>query len=242
MPIRLRNKDYHFRPSWTITVLALVLMALFVSLGVWQLKRSTEKRDLLHAYDQRMQQAPQPLMLTQPFRRYQHVQVTGDYLSSIFLLDNRQHDGQVGYEVLNVFQLTPSKKLLLINRGWVPANQNRQIKPVISVPTGELDLSGLIYFPTKKAFTLGDYPETSWPKRIQRLDFQQMSNELGHPLLPVVLLLDPSLPHGFVRDWQPVVATSPYKHIGYASQWFLFALILLILYIILNFKPLRDSL
>jgi surfeit locus 1 family protein len=50
--------------------------------------------------------------------------------------------------------------------------------------------------------------------------------------LPAVLLLDPDQPDGFVRDWpRPTGGLAPALHLGYALQWFAFALIALVLWL-----------
>ncbi|HEY9031818.1 MAG TPA: SURF1 family cytochrome oxidase biogenesis protein, partial [Kangiella sp.] len=49
---------------------------------------------------------------------------------------------------------------------------------------------------------------------------------------------DPGSP--FVRQWE-LVASPPEKHIAYAVQWFGMALVLIILFIVLNLKRERQD-
>ena len=52
---------------------------------------------------------------------------------------------------------------------------------------------------------------------------------------PFIIRLSPQAEYGFVRDW-PVVAMSVERHFGYALQWFAIALVIIILFIVLNVK------
>jgi surfeit locus 1 family protein len=100
-----------------------------------------------------------------------------------------------------------------------------------------VELNGILYIPPEKVFVLGEGEDRNpgWPKVLQRIRLDLQQTQLGYPLLPVVLLLDPDQPHGFVRDWRPVVF-GPERHVGYAFQWFSLATALVIIYLILNIR------
>ena len=63
----------------------------------------------------------------------------------------------------------------------------------------------------------------------------EIGEQLGTQVYAYQLLLDAENADGFTRDWQPAV-TGPEKHLGYAVQWFGFAITLVIIYIGLNLK------
>jgi len=56
--------------------------------------------------------------------------------------------------------------------------------------------------------------------------------------LPVVLWLAPEQSGAFVRDWNPVWM-KPEKSRAYATQWFAFALIALVFFVILNLRKIE---
>jgi surfeit locus 1 family protein len=53
------------------------------------------------------------------------------------------------------------------------------------------------------------------------------------------LLLDASAPDGYRRDWKPY-AKGPEQNWSYAIQWWSFAVLLLVLFVIMNLKK-RDT-
>jgi surfeit locus 1 family protein len=54
-----------------------------------------------------------------------------------------------------------------------------------------------------------------------------------------VLLLDEAEPAGYVRGWLPF-ARGPEQNWSYAIQWWSFAVLLLVLYVVLNLRK-RDA-
>jgi len=60
---------------------------------------------------------------------------------------------------------------------------------------------------------------------LQSLDLMEMGGLSGLDFAPVLGLLSPASDHGFVRQWKPYMGSIG-KHIGYAIQWFLMALVL----------------
>ena len=60
-----------------------------------------------------------------------------------------------------------------------------------------------------------------------------LGDELGYQLMPVMLLLEPEEPDGFVREWHPLTF-GPERNVGYAVQWFGLALALAIIYLAVN--------
>ncbi len=65
---------------------------------------------------------------------------------------------------------------------------------------------------------------------------QRYANAVPFAIQPFVVRLDPqSKAGGFVRNWPPPGERIT-MHLGYAYQWFGFALTLLVIYIVLNVK------
>jgi surfeit locus 1 family protein len=151
-----------------------------------------------------------------------------------FLLDNKIYGGRVGYHLLTPLRLGDSGAAVLVNRGWIPLGAGRDLLPDPRVGELSRQVSGRIKIPADDTFMLGEEElRSGWPYRVQRIDVANMAKELDYMLLPVVLLLDPQQPDGFVRDWNSL-PFGPERNVGYAVQWFGLALALMIIYLVVN--------
>lgn len=236
----LNFKQYRFAPKWYFVILTLCLCALFIRLGYWQLQRAAEKENLQATFSERLHLPPLSLdeILKKEDRIYYPVQIKGHYDNAhTIVLDNKIHAHQVGYEVLTPLIIAKNQPILLINRGWIPATATRNVLPAIPQIIGEQTVLGYVYITPGKSFSLGSAVENTetWPLRMQVLDIPLLKNKWQQSIYPFVLLLAPDAKSDFVRDWQPI-ATPAQKHRGYAVQWFAFAFVLVIIFIVLNIR------
>ena len=229
---------FSFTSSWKMLCLALVSICLLISLGIWQLHRAAEKRGLLAMYQTQMQRAPVALSGTSA-QQYQRVQVQGRaQLPITLLLDNQHHAHQFGYDVLTPL-LMEDGNVLLIDHGWVPGDVSRVSLPDMTGLQNDLHYSGQVYYPATHAFVLGVGFEVKTPNIIviETLNMQMISHFLHKPVYPFIIRQSAEQQTRFVRDW-PIVASSPVRHIGYAVQWFLFALGVGVMFIVFHTKRL----
>jgi len=245
-PPGMRMGSLDFRPALWPTVVTIVLFALLLGLGFWQLDRADQKKTLLDQY--RGKQESSVLRLAPGLKstaglNYRRATVAGHYDSRHqLLLDNRTHAGRVGYEVLTPLVMEDSRVAILVNRGWIPLVQSRDILPDVTVPEHRRKLVGRIKVPPGKVFMLGrEVPRRDWPWRIQQIHLDKLSAELGRPLLPVILRLDAGEPDGYVRDWKPTPGFGPERNIAYAVQWFGLAITLLIIYLVVNTRKVNND-
>lgn len=242
--LRLHLWGYNFTPKIFHILITLLLLTLLLSLGNWQLNRAAYKRTLLAEYQNRIKGAPlhlSDLNQKQKNINFLPILVNGHFDNAHqFLLDNKIYQHQVGYQVLTPLVINQSHKIILINRGWIPAGESRHQLPVISAINGIQTIRGIIYLPPTHSFTLSNQQEnlSQWPNVIQTIHVLQIEKLLNHPIYPYIILLAPQASHGFIRDWQPVTI-SPYKHIGYAVQWFALAGTLIIIFFVVNIKGRR---
>lgn len=226
---------HHFSPGWVPTLMVVIGLPVLVALGFWQLDRARQKAELLAAYETLGVATPVALDVRgAPPEQYRRVLVAGDYLADrSLLLDNRTHQGRVGFHVLTPLRIEGDAVVVLVNRGWVAAGQTRDELPVFDTPTGRVEIRGTVYAPTDRQIVLG--PEephgSSWPRIIERIDFASLERQLGVKLLPYTVRLSAHAPSGFVRDWRPDYGGGPERHRAYAIQWFSFAIILLVVYL-----------
>jgi surfeit locus 1 family protein len=223
-----------------MTLLTLILLTVFVSLGRWQWHRGEARQALWEQYARSDDTA---LIANRAdferIDRFRNARLQGSFEPTRqFLLDNLSHAGQPGYQVLTPFRITDGR-LVLVNRGWVPAGGYRDRLPDISMTDAPHDITGRVdELPSGGLASgrAGPDAKDPWPKRTTFPTHDQLAASLGEPhLLRRVLLLDPETPGGYVRDWQPP-GLPPERHYSYAIQWWGFAVVLLVLYFGLNLR------
>lgn len=229
--------------GWTLALLA---MALFVRLGLWQAQRAVEKQATLDAVARvlarreavPLAQAADPKRV----RAYDWSAGHGRFAAQGPLwLDNQQRDGRAGVHAYRVF-LPDGAPPLLVDLGWLPLPANRAM-PAIALPAGVIEVRGLLAPPPAAGLPLGAgiAPQgDGWVLTRIQADAVSHALKLPAPLAPRVLRLDPVLPLGYERDLQLLANTlPPERHRGYALQWFALAIAVLVTALILTFRKAR---
>ncbi len=233
---------YRFRAGVVSTTATIAAAALLAGLGFWQLDRAGQKRIIQAQYDARIQDAPRWIGAQRQSAetlRFHRVLVKGRYDPEYqVLIDNRIHQGRVGYHVVSPLRIAGSDTRVLVNRGWVPLGPTRAELPRAEVPTGVLVVTGVATVPREKVFMLAP-PEPltdKWQRVWQHLDMERYARAVPFPVQPVVILLDPeSAAGGFVREWARLDAGIA-VHQSYAFQWFTLALAVIVMFIVLNLR------
>jgi surfeit locus 1 family protein len=216
-----------------MTIIVLIFaVPLFTALGLWQLDRAQEKRQLIKLIDSRTQMLPidlnqEPISATQAGHRKLSAQ--GRYLhSKKVLIENRKHQGKRGFHLITPLHITTSDRYLLVNRGWIPAQSDAELPVADQPPSRPVSVNGTVIIPLPPALDLGFSPaqQPSWPY----LTLEMYATWSGLDLYPFLLLQDASDPHGFVRNWSRP-RPNDRMHTGYAIQWFAFAIIAFILWL-----------
>lgn len=228
-----------FAPALHWTLLAALGVALFVSLGRWQLHRAEDKRALFAGFAAGSAAA---VMLPENFRpieRYRRVTASGRYDSSRqFLLDNMTRDGVPGFHVLTPL-LRYDSRVVLVDRGFVPLTGSRSDLPDLRVGEGERTVTGRADSLPQAAVTLAAAPATGWPRIVSFPRMPEVAEALSAQVYPQVVLLDADQPDGYLRDWRPP-GMAPDRHVAYAVQWFGLAATVLVTWVVLSFKA-RES-
>lgn len=229
--------------GWTAALLAI---ALFANLGLWQARRAVEKQAMLDAAAQVLaDRTPQPLSIaadTTRVRDYDWAAGTGSFdARDALLLDNQQRNGRAGVRAYRIF-VPAHGQPLLVDLGWLPLPGDRTL-PKVPRLDGPMQLSGLLTSPPSTGLALGPAlvrQGEAW--LMPRVDLPAIARETGLsvPLAPRVLRLDPALKIGFERDLELLPNTlPPEQHRGYAVQWFALALAVLATALILTFRKRR---
>lgn len=231
------------RQWWKTTLLVIAAVGVMIRLGIWQLDRLDQRR----AFNQRVltQQTQPTLDLNQDHysvtdlaaMEYRQVTVTGEYdPDSEVVLRNQVWNNQIGVHVLTPLRLIGGDRSILIDRGWVPLEDFNSGRLKKYTEPGQVAVKGVIRRPATKPRFAGRADPVPQPgeERITAWNYANIpaiASQVPYPVLPVYIQQSPdpawtSIPH---RS-QPDLELTEGPHLGYAMQWFAFALILAIGY------------
>ncbi len=222
--------------------LIIATLVLLISLGFWQLDRADEKR----AIENQIASANSGDVELVTFveflkdKEYYHVRLQGSYIEGKqFIYDNQIVDQISGYYVLTPFVLKGASKAILINRGFMPWNGRRDKLADIDIGEKLTEVKVQISKPVKRMELKVSETTRDFPVLIQALDLDEMSTIASLDFVSVVGLLSPESEDGYVRQWEPYTGSIE-RHIGYAIQWFLMALVLAFIGIRLALKQRKN--
>ena len=232
--------QFHFKPG--MFILVFVLATLFTVLGFWQIQRAEEKNLLQEKLLERMHTEPfeYTTALGENWQRWQYRQVIlrGRFVAEKqILIDNRVHKGKAGYHVITPFIDEDTGRRILLNRGWITTGVNRNVLPDIVTPQEEVLVTGRISAVRSRPPMLArdarpdEYNKTVW----SYLDVDYFKQKMSLPVEPYIVLVDSDLNDQLARDW-PVKNVKIWMHIGYAIQWFVFAIFVLVLFVTACFR------
>ncbi len=232
------ERVFRFRlgPTLLLALPALV----FVALGVWQLQRAEQKGAEAQLATERSASPPLEIdaLVSDPAGlRYRQVQVAGYFEPERQLfIEGRREGGRSGLHVITPLRLAGSEVRVLVNRGWIP-DPGRDTPPSLVTPTEKVLVKGQIHIPSPPPLILhqGSDGFATWGRRWPYLTVALFASGVTYPVEPFLILQDPADPHGFQRHW-PKELPKEGMHLGYAIQWFGFALIALVLYLRLSFR------
>lgn len=230
------KQTFQFEFNWKITVFVVCMLPVLIRLGFWQLSRAEEKETLLEVWaEQQALPAIEWRLGIDEQNKYRRVLATGEFdVSRYWLMEGRHLNGILGFDLVMPFRIHGGDNYILVNRGWLPAGQYRELLPEFRTPSGIQSISGRWSIPSDLTLVeeVADLTQT-WPKKILEVDTELMSKQLNTNLENRILLIDEDNAAALTVDWI-TVNISPAKHYGYAVQWFAMAVALCILWLFAN--------
>ena len=234
--------SYNFKPRiWTIIV-STIFVFVFIQLGNWQLSRADEKDAKQQQLEEFAKQSTLNLPAT-PIKLddllYREVEVVGEYVADqTIYLDNKTHNGVAGYHIISPIRIANSDMHVLVNRGWIATGANRDILPHIPEVKGEVKVTGIVIPPTQRALVLSDQVVMGavW----STLYIDRYQEQTGLILQPILIQQEDVLEDGLIREWIRL-DTGSSKNLGYAFQWYSFAVLTVIIFMVLNVKRNRTE-
>ncbi len=252
------------RLTWIALILLGAVAVICLLLGRWQLERAEQRREIAATLEAGRQAAPltlRPGMPVTGLQAWRPAIAEGQWRPEwSVLLDNRNLDGRPGLWLVTPLMLDQETAVLVL-RGWL----ERPIanRPVARVPTeistvrieGELALRvpRLFELWTSEANAAASLPQ-GWKgmtqpvegeidpvllPRLQNLDLDVYAQRTGLKFLPVVLMQHSGgVGDGLKKVW-PEPSVDSDKNVGYAMQWFGFAGIVLIAFLVVVWRHVR---
>ena len=168
--------------NWKASLTFLLLLLLVLSLGVWQIDRGYNKKELENTFLERQSQPVKEIKYNVFLESdlYRNVVLEGKYLEKIFFLDNRIHNGKPGLKVFSPFETT-NNNLVLVSRGWIEL-EDRSKLPTVNTTKNVLKLQGVLR-PESQDFVLEneEMNNKNNPILLQTVNLSELSNFLGKP-------------------------------------------------------------
>jgi surfeit locus 1 family protein len=228
--LALRGPRRLFRPTTMASCLVVALVPLFVSLGNWQHDKAQAKLARQAMLEQRLVGPVLDVRGKGPGLadvEYRPVRLHGTYdTASPFLLDNQIAYGRAGYAAIAPLRLEGGG-VVLVNRGWIEASGDHSSVPQVPRPVVEPAIKGLAVALPRPGMRLAgasnDGPVHAW------IDAPELSARLGEPVADWMLIVDRDSPGALRVEW-PQPAERVHTNIGYAWQWYGFALAAALIY------------
>lgn len=215
-------------------LLVLAVAGTCVTLGFWQLDRLALVRADNERVAARMTEPPLELSaLTVDGRvpdaealEFRRVRASGTFRPEQEVLQRgQQHQGEAGFHVLTPLHLDRGG-VVLVRRGWVPADRSEPPVAEAAPPAGRVTVSGVLERPVPQPSFGPRDPDEGELARVFHSDTARLDRQIDGELF-VMLLRDDAAPDSIAPGALPVPAGPPIlderNHFSYAVQWFSFA-------------------
>jgi len=241
-----------YRTTAALILLAAACVAM-VLLGRWQLHRAAERQGIAAAIEAGRQLPPltlTPSVDASELTAWRNAQATGTWIpEKSVLLENRNYNGHPGYWIATPLLIDArTQAAVLVLRGWMPRSMSAQgHPPVPPVQAPRQTVQGELALHVPRLYELGDgqysrlpdqLGESGTPPAVQNLSLADYAQASGLNMMPVVLQqLTPS-EDGLMHDW-PQPSIDHNQNYGYALQWFAFASIAGVAFLVVLWRAAR---
>ncbi len=222
-------------PRWVAAHLVVVALGLAcVYLGLWQLDRHDTQRLNNAVWSARYAQEPIDIVQISTLEitdltslEYRRGRAVGEFVPTEEVLVRSQVlSGRAGFHVITPLLLEEGEAVI-VNRGWVPLEFDRVPVAGAPPPAGRVTVEGLIRLSAVRSALGRDDSTDDRLTTISRIDLDLLDRHVTGDVLDVYLeVVGPAA----AATALPVPGTAPDfsdagPHLGYAIQWFSFALV-----------------
>lgn len=232
-----------------LTALSIIAFGILVGLGIWQLQRFEFKQGLTAQIKERTAEQPVPLSkLESELEKAGNIEYRRVQFKGTFHHDGESHyftviKGRTGWRVITPLE-TAGGKIVMVDRGFVPANKKQPQSRQQGQLDGEQTIIGLARAPgTKSTFTPDNSLEKNnwfWRDLSGMAAAALPANDLKR-VIPFFVEQEKSpIPGGWPRGGVTRVKI-PNKHLEYAMTWFGLAGALFVVFILVLRGRLREQ-
>ena len=220
------------------------MAATCIRLGFWQLDRLHGRKDANAAIVAAEGMPPRPLpdLLAETSDpaslRFRPAVASGTYdpAHEVLLYGRSSQEGVAGDQVLTPLRLSDGTAIV-VDRGWIPIDQDVPVTGEAAAPAESVTVTGVLFPPDAISS-----PAPAPTERVTKVDLGQIGAALPYPILPIYLLLQQQAPPqpGALPEPPPLPTLDNGPHLSYAVQWFSFAAIAVVGYVVLLRRDRRD--
>jgi surfeit locus 1 family protein len=238
-------REMFSRRYLTATLVAVIAMGVMVRMGIWQLDRRAQRREFnarveLQIDAEELTLAGDNLMLNLFGMEYRSVVVNGvyDHEHEIVLRnqvwvnpDNVSHNG---VHLITPLIIKGSSVAVLVDRGWIPAQDVAWEDRKLYYEEGEVIIRGIIRrskskgqigFVVDPTLEPGENTLDTW----NNVNIERIQEQVPYELLDIYVLQFPEAANDELPYRHSVqIEITEGSHLGFAMQWFIFAVIVLI--------------
>ena len=218
-----------------------VLVVTMVLLGLWQLRRLDEKREIKATVEARQSQPTEDVEAVVPDGaevgdaaidavEHRSATATGTYADDdTFVVENRTFNGASGAWVLTPLVLEDGRAIV-VNRGFVGFDRDGAIVPP-DAPEGEVTVDGVLLESEQRGRFGPSDPDQGRLAVLARVDLGRVAQQVDYEVLPAYLQRVTSDPDEVTAEGAPELVplglpeASEGPHLSYAVQWFIFTTI-----------------
>lgn len=211
------------------TLLVFLAVVFLIFLGFWQIDRANEKKSIIEGLSSNPKRMSLVDLRDEALVGYEKIVLTGGYWSpEKFIKKNVVKDNQLGSQIYRLY--CQEDICVIVNVGWVSMSQITTLKDE-SVNLTKLEgvVRVLPYVMIREKMPLSYFKGFGM---IVSLDKSFLSLLTGKEIVNYEMLLDQSLTNYQQLTTIPKVSVA--RHFGYAIQFYLLALVLVIGYIYLK--------
>jgi surfeit locus 1 family protein len=234
-----------FSRQWRVaTLLVILAIGVQVRLAFWQLDRLQERRAYNARVQNQLDQPPLTLEASTPIgalstMEYRSVVVRGEFDSTQEVaLRGQSWNSKLGARLLTPLRIVGSDRAVLVDRGWILYEETENGQWPQYAQPGVVTVRGQIRASRQQTgFGFQNDPTPVPGERLtawNQANVEAIGAQTPYPLLPIYIQ---QAPEPDPDTMLPYAGLSPLdlsdgSHLGYAGQWFMFAIVFAVGYLV----------